>query len=145
MACLVPCINNSWYFGNYSILCSFQSSLQQFRHIDSLDPNWQFVIAISRSLKPTLVYHSDSKILTIEALLAEWGNVLKELCSVLKGSADVVSLVKKYGPVLSLKQSEVSLSRSGQTRSNSMLSVGDLLAIPGSVVHAGPATCYLWL
>ena len=156
---------NNYKFGNFSLIVNYGPVHAQAPHVDLLEPNFQFGMMVSPG-PGTLWYDCPHKVSTTQELVNAWKRTdaldheqqqhqqqsdntqnhasssssslptfPEKLPTILDSSPAVQTLLQGYGNVLvpdeELVESQVS---------HAHLPVGTLCSLPGSVVHAGPAT-----
>ncbi|CAB9524120.1 expressed unknown protein [Seminavis robusta] len=136
-------------YGNFSLICTYGPVDAQAPHLDSLKPNFQFGLILSDNAPGTLFYESAVDVSDVNALVEHWKNVdtilgspykratamPPALVQAMERDASVLLLLSHFGRVLLPERSVYD-----RMRHKEKLATGSLLSLPGSVVHAGPAS-----
>ena len=124
--------------GTYAMLIAMKPSTQQLLHIDSITPNFQFVLHCQDNSPQTLfspIIFEDS--ITSIAEMKEKSSIFAgheidhELMHILESNGDVHQFMKDFGNLFSNK---VTVQEKDKT-----CGCGTTISIPGSLIHAGPA------
>lgn len=125
-------------FSNFSIICNYGGVEAQAPHIDLLSPNHQFGLMITDAGPGTLLFETNRTIKTGNDLAKLWNEfegqlVPANIIAFLNCNIQAKKLLRDFGNVLIPEKILQSVQQGFTTAS-----VGSLLSLPGSVVHAGP-------
>lgn len=119
---------------NYSMILSFSACSQQLLHLDALFPNFQFFLSCTND-SPTNVHCQITKGIEINCIieLINSNTILEgiddELKHLLHCNQKVREFMSDYGHLFNSKTPSES----------ELVSIGSVVSLPGSVIHAGPA------
>jgi hypothetical protein len=129
-----PRLNDSYRFGNFSLLVNAAASPAQAPHIDLILPNFQFGLIVSEGADGTLFWESDHHIQSVEDLRNHYWKDMPEGLVQAMGKEDTVRvLLKFFGDVLLPDLPHGAIQKRN-------LPTGTVLSLPGGVVHAGPSS-----
>jgi hypothetical protein len=124
-------------FDNFSLLINYDPVDAQFPHIDLLFPNFQFAVFVSNNALPTSVFTPSFDIETVDDLKRAWPDMPEGVIAAFNNDPRSINLLRDFGKVLSDDVNEISVEES---KYMPFLPTGTLLSLPGSVIHAGPAS-----
>jgi len=130
-----PRLGDLYEFDNFSLLLSYVSREAQYPHIDLLYPNVQCGMALTDKSPATLSYETEHHIKTVDDLRAHastWKSMPASLAEAMRKDPHCTQLLQQFGDTLHPELREIK-----QTR---LLKRGSLVTLPGSVIHAGPAS-----
>ena len=124
---------SSYEFGNISFIITYDPVPAQVPHIDMILPNYQCGLILTEGAPGTLYGETTCELATVDDLVRHWScpPMSRNLRKALENELLVNKLLEEFGKVL---LSPTMLSP-GDT-----LTRGTVLTLPGSTVHAGPAT-----
>ena len=134
---------SSWKFNNFSLIVTYTPVAPQAPHIDLLRPSFQGGLIITAGAPATHFCRNQAAIATIidHTTLAEsWssskvGEPPAAVVQAVKEHPALRKLLQEFGHVLTC---EKQMRQETQPPVQTGLTTGDLLTLPGSVVHAGP-------
>ena len=132
-----------WKFNNFSLIVTYTPVAPQAPHIDLLRPSFQGGLIITAGAPATHFCGNQAAIATItdHTTLAEsWsdskvGEPPAAVVQAVKEHPALRKLLQEFGHVLTC---EKQMRQETQPPVQTGLTTGDLLTLPGSVVHAGP-------
>ena len=154
-------------YDNFSLIVSYDPVEAQPRHIDLLYPNFQFGLIVTDHSPGTSVYVTPHSIRTVTDVKNHvWKDMSSTMFNAMKQHAIVTSLLSQFGDVLCPSMELVQYWKHGNDRkeeNNDMVEgtsepppntthgecttsnevffpTGTLLSLPGSEIHAGPAS-----
>ena len=122
----------SFKYGNFSLIVSYEKVDAQMKHIDLVKPNHQFALIVTDYSPGTIIYKPDQVVQTVQQLKHAMPDLPRSLENDMHKDPQTVDLLCQYGSVLSPNFEEA--------LKPSALRSGTLCSMPGSVVHAGPAS-----
>ncbi len=153
-------------YDNFSLIVSYDPVEAQPRHIDLLYPNFQFGLMITDNSPGTSVYVTPHSIRTVMDVKNHvWKDMSSTMFTAMEQHAIVTSMLSQFGDVLSpsmeqeqywktcndtKKENEDIVEGTTEqppntthevtTSSDVLFPTGTLLSLPGSEIHAGPAS-----
>jgi hypothetical protein len=149
-------------FNNFSLLLNYEPVAAQFPHIDMLFPNFQFLVTVSNHAESTRVYTTSFCTIASARDLQQkaWTDMPPAIVDALSDDPYATSLLCHFGRVLCpnvhiTTEWGTSLPKNSSFRDNHhnatgpddhrcidsiLLPTGTTSSLPGSVIHAGPAS-----
>jgi hypothetical protein len=122
-------------FSPFSLIFSKGHVPCQSPHLDVMWPNYQFLLMVSHETPGTIVYTSSCPVKDTDTFL-EWLGppVSSKIGPALREFPDMCQMLEDYGVVLDTSEDVMSPIFSLNT-----INQGEVLSMPGSVVHGAPS------
>ena len=142
-------VGEGYEYQNFSMILSKKGARAQAPHIDLVRPNYQFALYLTGECRSTLFVPDGTipQVRTVEELQNLWetmqgwmtkkgyANVPPNIIEVFRRSAGVCQLLESFGDTLNPENVLKS-----NMRSEMVVHKGTVSCLPGTVVHAGPAS-----
>lgn len=136
-------------FGNFSIICTFGDVVEQQPHIDVVYPNYQYILMISNDSPGTKVYAPNQWYgnITVPNNIKDllYPDMDPQLVQKMYENQYIRQLIKQYGNSMFTKQHLLRVDYKildvvHKDYDDANMTTGTVLSLPGSVIHAGPAS-----
>jgi len=89
-------------YSNFSLIVTYNGAKAQYRHIDLIEPNNQYLMVLTNNSTPTLGYTAANEIEKPSDLLSTtgWKDIPKNVVSFMEQDALIVQMFEEYGNVL---------------------------------------------
>jgi hypothetical protein len=137
-ACKDPRIGGEgkhYSFDNFSLIVTYNSVKAQAPHIDLLHPNHQFGLILTDHSPGTLVYETQYNVQTVDDIRRAWPDLPDTVAAAMANDTQASAMIRQFGNLLCPVVQQVESLPADQ-----VMSTGTLLSLPGSIIHAGPAS-----